>query len=146
MTPHIKTSARKKKEKNRIVTAVVVTHSDFSQLLGLQNLLNYLIECLTSIFSKIEFSEKLLQHIRLCLDHITRLKTSDFHCVEEELKMMIEKFIEKFNDFYKEIESIKSEEIDKHPLLYGKATELQWHAVCLREELKRYLFNNETLS
>ncbi|MCX7726919.1 MAG: hypothetical protein N2053_08725 [Chitinispirillaceae bacterium] len=143
MTPHIKVSPQKKKKTkgaNGVVNAVVVTHSDFSHLLNLQNLINYLIECLTALFAKTELSENILKNIKLCLEHAKRLKPSELQIPDEELKKMIENFLEKLNSFYGEIERLSIEEIDKNTLLYGKTTELQWHSLCLLEEIKRYIF------
>lgn len=148
MTPRVKVLPKKNKKtngSNGVITALLVSRSDFSNLLDLQNLLNYLMENLTTLFSTIEFSEENLQNIKMCLEHTKKLKPSQLQIPDEELKNMIENFIEEFNSFFSEIEGVKIEEINKNISIYGKVTELQWHALCLSEEIKRYIFNKNII-
>jgi hypothetical protein len=126
---------------NGIVDALIINSPDLSLFIRLQNLTSFFIDNLNSVASDSELRNKSSLHMRTCLNHIQQIVSEKEYSFNTDILKVVDELLEEGNSFLNLLQVFPPEsEVYNHPseaLIAAKASQLQWLAVCLSEELKK---------
>lgn len=133
--------ARSSVSRKSVVDAVVIQSPDLGLNLKIQNLLNFFVESIKSLRSSQILSGELPEDLKICIQHIRSVQSDASH-LNEDIRKLLNEFIDEVNNFANLMSAFCSSYSEKHVdpvdiVLSAKSSRLQWLAVCLLEELKR---------
>lgn len=118
--------------------SVIVNYPDLSSKVKLQNLLNYYIDCINQVTSRLTNKTQQKEHLILCVKTLESEYEKNARLLGDGLLSTFKEFLD---DSYQLINLLEafSDPVSDHPvdiLIAAKASHLQWLAVCLLEDLK----------
>ena len=131
--------------RNRVVDALIIETPDLSFYVRLQNLVNYLLDCVNREISLDNSSDQVKQ-IENCLNYLDSILKNDSISICQELSQILENLLEEGRCFQNAMQTFSRSTASQDPpfevFIAGKSTQIQWLSVCLLEEIKKHILKS----
>ena len=131
--------------RSRVVDALIIETPDLSFYVRLQNLVNYLLDCVNREINRDKSSDHLKQ-IENCLNHLEMILKNGSITIGQELFQILENLLEEGRCFQNAMQTFSSSAASQDPpfeiFFVSKSTQIQWLSVCLLEEIKKHILQS----